>query len=71
MTLDSVPSCRQCGVPAPYLVALTKGCIVYPNDFSQWLCAQHIDRLTPLGDSKLVAIFTGDHRIVTAEEADV
>ena len=38
-------NCRHCGEPAIVQVHLPNGCIVFPADSHQWLCAQHYDRL--------------------------
>lgn len=48
--LDAIPhTCRHCGVPAVVQVRLDAGCLVFPDDREQWLCAQHWARCTPLG----------------------
>lgn len=41
--------CRFCDAEAVAVFSLPAGCLVYPNDREQALCAQHIARATPLG----------------------
>lgn len=41
--------CRFCGEPAIIHVALEKGCACYPDDREQWLCAQHLYKVEPIG----------------------
>ena len=40
--------------PAVIRVALDEGCICFPDDREQDLCAQHAVRATPLGNMELV-----------------
>ena len=48
------PVCRFDGSPAVIEVALSAGCLVYPDDRTQHLCAQHSDRMTALGSSHVL-----------------
>ena len=41
--------CRHCGTPAVAHVAVPEGCVVFPDDRDQWLCAQHLSRLDDQG----------------------
>lgn len=54
--ISSTERCRHCGGYASVFVALPQGCFVFPNDRTQYLCAQHWNRLTPLDDEPTVAI---------------
>lgn len=47
--MTETPLCRFCGTPAVVLVAMSRGCVCYPNDREQWLCSQHELRSEPLG----------------------
>lgn len=47
--------CRFCSSEAVGLYALDRGCVCYPDDREQALCAQHVVRATPLGGFDLVA----------------
>ena len=49
-----MPDCRFCGEPAVAHYAMSAGCICYPNDREQDLCAQHENRATPLGRMVMV-----------------
>lgn len=46
--------CRQ---PAVALVETTRGCIVYPEDITQWLCLQHLMKAISQG-------FLDDWRVI-------
>jgi len=50
----AAPECRFDGSPAVIEVALSAGCLVYPDDRTQHLCAQHADRMTALGSSHVL-----------------
>lgn len=47
--------CRLCGAPSCTVVALSHGCICYPDDRVQALCCHHAERITPLGSIDMVA----------------
>lgn len=49
--------CRFCGQPAAVRVALSQGCLCYPDDREQYLCGQHLLRATPLGTMTLIERF--------------
>lgn len=40
--------------PVVVRVALSEGCLCFPNDKEQDLCAYHFDKATPLGDMRIV-----------------
>lgn len=46
--------CRFGDQRAEYHVALSEGCIVYPDDREQYLCRHHLDRATPLGEMVVI-----------------
>jgi hypothetical protein len=50
--------CRQCDDAAVARFGLSRGCVVYPNDRRQALCAHHAFRATPLGSLDLIEDFT-------------
>jgi hypothetical protein len=52
--------CRFCNAPAIVVITLSKGCICYPDDREQALCAQHLVRATPLGDEELKEDLTAE-----------
>jgi hypothetical protein len=54
--------CRFCGTPAVAVYALSDGCMCFPDDREQALCAQHEDRATPLGDMTLLRDFAPEWR---------
>lgn len=55
---EDVP-CRFCGDKALAVGrwAMSEGCVCYPDDREQDLCAQHAIRATPLGDMVLLVIY--------------
>lgn len=54
------PRCCQCGDPAVARFEMSRGCVVFPDDRSQYLCLHHIVRATPLGGMELVEDLTVD-----------
>ena len=52
--MDDYPRCVMCGDPAAVKVELSHGCYCRPNDREQWLCPQHLNRISPLGTMDLV-----------------
>jgi hypothetical protein len=50
--------CRFRDGPAIGRFALDRGCVAYPDDREQDLCAHHIRRATPLGSFELVEDYT-------------
>jgi len=47
--------CRFCDEGAVAVFSLSAGCVCHPNDREQALCAQHIERATPLGTMTRIA----------------
>lgn len=55
-TMDEVPpQCRFCGSPAVVLVAMSEGCVCYPDDREQFLCRQHEWKSEPIGSFEVIA----------------
>ena len=46
--------CRFCGASAVGIYYFDKGCGCYPNDRLQALCAQHVDKATPIGGMRFI-----------------
>lgn len=53
---EEEPVCRQCGAPAVYRVELPGGCVCFPDEHEQFLCAQHWSRLEPLVSARAVSL---------------
>lgn len=51
------PTCRFCSVKATGRFMMDAGCVCFPEDRFQDLCAQHIIRATPLGSMELVEAY--------------
>jgi hypothetical protein len=50
--------CRFCSASAIAKYAMDRGCVCFPDDREQALCAQHIIRATPLGSMELLEDYT-------------
>jgi hypothetical protein len=62
-------TCRfGCG-PAIARYAMDRGCVCFPDDREQDLCAQHVVRATPLGGMELIEAYFPNHPLVTGVEA--
>jgi hypothetical protein len=51
---------RGCTAPAVVRVAMDQGCVCYPADREQWLCAQHEHRSEPLGSWEVLLEVSDD-----------
>lgn len=61
--ITTTEPCKHCGGAAAVFVALTEGCVVFPDDHTQYLCAQHWYRLTPLGKEEPVVVGLNGFRL--------
>lgn len=49
-----IQTCRLCDDKAVALVAMDAGCVCFPDDRAQWLCAQHLVISEPLGSFETI-----------------
>lgn len=52
--------CRFCGTPAVARYAMDQGCVCYPYDREQDLCATHAYKATPLGEMVLLTHYVSE-----------
>lgn len=51
-------SCRFCGALAVAVYVMSNGCVCFPDDKQQALCAQHAMRSEPLGTMEMIEDLT-------------
>lgn len=70
--VETPPTCRfDDGNIAIARFAMDRGCVCYPDDREQDLCAQHVLRATPLGSMTLIRRYVAKHPLIEDDEAAV